>query len=104
MRTAKVFVCGKEAGLLTEIVMGKEYRFVYAEGYSGFPVSLTMPVSKNTWIFNSFPPYFEGLLPEGHQLEGLLKHGKVNRNDLFLQLLLVGNDTIGAVTLKETVL
>jgi len=103
MRTAKVYVCGKEAGLISENVFGREYLFVYNDGYSGLPVSLTMPISKKTYSFDHFPPFFDGLLPEGHQLEGLLKQGKVDRNDLFSQLMLVGNDTVGAVSLMEVV-
>ena len=101
MRTAKVFICGDPAGLFSEIVYGKEYRFEYDEGYTGLPVSLTMPVRMKTFSFDHFPPFFDGLLPEGHQLEGLLKQGKVDRDDYFSQLMLVGNDTVGAVTVKE---
>lgn len=101
MRIAKVYVCGKEAGQLSEIKFGGEYHFEYNEGYTGLPVSLTMPVNRKTFSFDHFPPFFDGLLPEGHQLEGLLKQGKVDRNDLFSQLILVGNDTVGAVTVKE---
>jgi serine/threonine-protein kinase HipA len=102
MRTAKVFVCGIEAGSLSEVLFEKEYLFEYKAGYTGYPVSLTMPISRKIHIFNGFPPFFDGLLPEGNQLEGLLKLGKVDRNDLFSQLLLVGNDMVGAVTVKET--
>jgi serine/threonine-protein kinase HipA len=101
MRTAKVFICGKEAGQFTEVIVGKEYRFEYSGGYTGLPVSLTMPVSQKNYTFSQFPPFFDGLLPEGGQLEGLLKLGKVDRNDLFSQLMLVGNDMVGAVTVKE---
>ncbi|MFH0866379.1 MAG: HipA N-terminal domain-containing protein [Bacteroidota bacterium] len=101
MRTAKVFVCGKEAGFFSEIKFGNEYRFEYNDGYIGLPVSLTMPVSRKSFLFDHFPPFFDGLLPEGHQLEGLLKQGKIDRNDFFSQLMLVGNDTVGAVTVKE---
>jgi serine/threonine-protein kinase HipA len=101
MRTAKVYVCNNEAGHLTEVEFRKQYRFEYNEGYNGLPVSLTMPLIQKTYFFNEFPPFFDGLLPEGHQLEGLLKQGKVDRNDLFSQLILVGNDTVGAVTVKE---
>jgi len=101
MRKAKVFVCGKEAGYLTEMVMGKEYVFEYNEEYTGLPVSLTMPLSRKQYVFDTFPPFFDGLLPEGHQLEGLLKIGKADRNDLFSQLMLVGRDTVGAVTVME---
>jgi len=101
MKTAKVYVCGNEAGQLFEIKPGKEYLFEYNNEYAGLPVSLTMPVSGKAFSFDHFPPFFDGLLPEGHQLEGLLKQGKVDRNDLFSQLILVGNDTVGAVTVKE---
>lgn len=101
MRKANVFVNGVEAGILIEIVFGKNYRFEYLEGYSGMPVSLTMPLKVEGYKFLSFPPFFEGLLPEGYQLEGLLKFGKVDRNDLFAQLMAVGDDLVGNVTVKE---
>lgn len=101
MRIAKVYVCDKEAGLLSERVFGKEYVFEYIDGYAGLPVSLTMPIEQKFYSFNYFPPFFDGLLPEGHQLEGLLKHGKVDRNDYFSQLMLAGSDTVGAVSVKE---
>jgi len=101
MRTAKVYVCGTEAGQLSEVVFGNDYRFEYNDGYTGLPVSLAMPVNQRSFSYNHFPPFFDGLLPEGHQLEGLLKQGKVDRNDFFSQLMLVGNDTVGAVTVKE---
>jgi serine/threonine-protein kinase HipA len=101
MRTAKVFVCNEEAGIFSEMLFEKDYRFEYKEGYRGYPVSLTMPTSRKVYTFDRFPPFLDGLLPEGNQLEGLLKLGKVDRNDLFSQLMLVGNDMVGAVTVKE---
>ena len=101
MRTAKVFVCNEEAGIFSEMLFEKDYRFEYKEGYCGYPVSLTMPTKRKVFAFDRFPAFFEGLLPEGNQLEGLLKLGKVDRNDLFSQLMLVGNDMVGAVTVKE---
>ncbi len=101
MRKAKVFVNGKEAGTLLELEFGKEFRFDYNDGYTGTPVSLTMALSKKTWDYHSFPPFFDGLLPEGHQLEGLLKIGKIDRNDCFAQLMAVGEDLVGNVTVQE---
>ena len=47
------------------------------------------------------PLFFEGLLPEGIMLEGLLKIGKIDKNDFFAQLIATGNDLVGAVTVKE---
>ncbi|MCK5210342.1 MAG: HipA N-terminal domain-containing protein, partial [Cyclobacteriaceae bacterium] len=59
--------------------------------------------SQKKYTFTSFPPFFEGLLPEGIQLEGLLKLNKIDRNDLFSQLISVGDDVVGAVTVKEII-
>ncbi len=101
MRKAKVFVNGREAGTLLEAEFGRRYRFGYMEEYSGIPVSLTMPLSQKVYEFDSFPPFFDGLLPEGYQLEGLLKIGKIDRNDLFAQLMAVGGDLVGNITVKE---
>jgi serine/threonine-protein kinase HipA len=101
MRSAKITVNGKEAGRLTELDFGKRYRFEYLINYSENPVSLTMPIRQRVYEFDSFPPFFDGLLPEGYQLEGLLKFGKIDRNDLFSQLIAVGDDLVGNVTVKE---
>lgn len=101
MKTAKVYANGIEAGTLTELDFGKKYRFEYKESYMGSPVSLTMPTRQSAYEFDSFPPFFDGLLPEGYQLDGLLKFGKIDRNDLFSQLLAVGDDLVGNVTVKE---
>ena len=60
-----------------------------------------MALSQKVFEFDSFPPFFDGLLPEGYQLEGLLKIGKVDRNDFFAQLMAVGDDLVGNVTVKE---
>ena len=101
MRTAKVFVHGVEAGILAERPDEGHYSYVYRDDYSGPPVSLTMPVSVKKFHFESFPPFFEGLLPEGVQLEGLLRIRKIDREDYFSQLVATGTDLVGAVTVKE---
>jgi serine/threonine-protein kinase HipA len=101
MRTAKVFVKGLEVGILAEIEPGKKYRFLYHEEYYGNPVSLTMPVNLKQFDFDKFPSFFDGLLPEGIQLEGLLKIRKIDRDDFFSQLMAVGEDMVGAVMVKE---
>ena len=103
MRTVKVYINNNEAGILHELELGKKYRFEYRKGYSGEPVSITMPINMPVYNFSEFPPFFDGLLPEGYQLEGLLKFKKIDRNDLFSQLIAVGNDLVGNVTVKELV-
>ncbi|HOC87096.1 MAG: HipA N-terminal domain-containing protein [Prolixibacteraceae bacterium] len=90
--------------MLIEIEPGKKYRFVYNPGYRGNPVSLTLPVRPEAFEFDTFPPFFDGLLPEGYQVEGLLKFSKIDRNDLFSQLMAVGEDMVGNTTAKEVLL
>ncbi len=101
MRKSKVFIHNKFAGVLTEIIPQKSYRFEYDENYSGVPVSLTMPIESHIYEFDEFPPFFDGLLPEGFQLEGLVKQLKIDRYDYFSQLVAVGKDLVGAVTVEE---
>ncbi|RPJ55477.1 MAG: toxin HipA [Acidobacteria bacterium] len=100
MRKATVLVDRSVAGTLTEVEKGRKYRFEYRDGYSGEPVSLTMPVRQQVSDFDRFPPFFEGLLPEGFQLESLLRQLKIDRDDCFSQLLAVGRDMVGAVTVQ----
>lgn len=99
MRTAKVFFQDHLAGKLVEVEYGRMYQFQYETDYSGFPVSLTMPVRAEVYIFEVFPPFFDGLLPEGFQLEALLRLKKLDRTDRFGQLIQIGADTVGAVTI-----
>ncbi len=101
MRKAKVYLHGREAGLLEELLPGKAYRFDYMAHYRGDPISLVMPLSQKTYEFADFPPFFEGLLPEGLQLEGMLRRLKIDRNDLFKQLITTGADFVGAITVEE---
>ena len=101
MRKAKVYVKGIESGILTELVKGKEYLFEYCDNYNGLEISRTMPASQRVYKFNKFPPFFDGLLPEGIQLEGLLKIRKIDRTDYFSQLMAIGEDMVGVVTVKE---
>jgi len=101
VRQARVFVHGVEAGVLEELKSGTEYVFKYLDGYQGDPVSLTMPVNQKEIRFERFPPFFEGVLPEGIMLESLLRQKKLDKDDFFGQLLVVGNDLVGAVTVKE---
>ncbi|MBD3337449.1 MAG: toxin HipA [Candidatus Eisenbacteria bacterium] len=100
MRKATVLVHGRPAGILEEIERLKHYRFSYFEDYRGDPVSLTLPPREEPYEFRRFPPFFDGLLPEGAQLEALLRAGKIDRDDPMGQLLAVGGDLIGAVTVE----
>ncbi len=101
MRIAKVFFQDTLAGQFAESDDAQRFTFDYEKNYTGPPISLTMPVRAASYEFDGFPPFFDGLLPEGFQLEALLRGKKLDRADKFRQLLEVGADTVGAVTVKE---
>ena len=101
MREAEVSMHGVPAGILLEIEAGKKYRFAYHEKYAGPAIALTMPVDQREFVFDRFPPFFDGLLPEGPLLEGLLKLRKIDKFEYLKQLIAVGNDLVGAVTVRE---
>jgi len=101
MRKAKVFFNkGTLAGILTE-KDAAGYLFEYDANYDGPPVSLTMPTIQKGYQFDDFPAYFEGVLPEGFQLEALLRLEKLDRKDYFGQLVCVGKDLVGAFSVEE---
>lgn len=100
MKKACILVNGVAAGILEQLDDGN-YAFNYYPEYRAAPVSLTMPVDKSNYLFTKFPPFFEGLLPEGIMLEALLRKYKLDKNDYFGQLLKVGHDVVGAVTIEE---
>ncbi len=100
MRSAYIYMHGAQAGTLDEVEKGKRYLFKYADGYDGEPISLTMPADTSSYEFDRFPPIFDGLLPEGAMLEGLLRQSKIDAHDLLSQLLAVGQELVGAITVK----
>lgn len=100
MRKAKVYNHSQLAGWLIQLD-GDTYEFEYFRDYNGPPISLTMPTSKKRYQFPCFPPFFDGLLPEGLMLEALLKRAKIDRHDYFQQLICVGADLVGSVTVID---
>lgn len=100
MRKARVLVNAHEAGVLAEVQAG-QYVFTYNDDYRGAPVSLTMPLKNKRYEYDKFPPFFDGLLPEGVMLEGLLRKYKLDKTDYLGQLMKVGRDVVGAVTIEE---
>lgn len=101
MRKAKIYMHDQFAGTLVELEKNARYRFTYLEDYDGPAISLTMPATQKDYEFTVFPPFFDGLLPEGFQLEALLRKRKIDRTDSFSQLVIVGQDLVGAVTVTE---
>ncbi|HJY63720.1 MAG TPA: HipA N-terminal domain-containing protein [Ignavibacteria bacterium] len=74
--------------------------FTYDEEYiqnHNIPISLTMPVKKESYTSKFMFPFFDGLIPEGWLLEITEKNWKVDRRDRMGLLLAVCKDCIGAV-------
>ncbi|TAE74328.1 MAG: toxin HipA [Verrucomicrobia bacterium] len=99
-RGALVRQHGLPAGRLAE-VPGGGWTFTYAPGYAGPPVSLIIPLRAEPYHFATFPPFLEGLLPEGPQLEAILRLHKIDRGDCFRQLITVGQDLVGSLTIEQ---
>lgn len=100
IRRAEVRQAGQVAGYLEERSAGG-WIFRYLADYAGMPVSLTLPVRSEPYLFAEFPAVFDGLLPEGVQLEALLRTHKIDRRDAFRQLVTVGVDLVGSLTVQE---
>ncbi len=101
MKRACIYQQDQLAGLLEARGDGS-YCFTYDAGFHGEPVSLTMPTSQRVWDFPRFPAPFEGLLPEGVQLDALLRLRKLDRSDFFGQLIAVGHDVVGSLRIEAT--
>lgn len=73
--------------------------FTYREGYSGPAVASTLPVATAPVISpgGGVPPFFAGLLPEGHRLSVLRRATKTSADDELTLLLAVGADAPGDV-------
>jgi len=99
MNRARIYVHGVLAGFLEK--GGNAYRIEYLPSYRGESISLTLPLQEEPYVFDHFPSFFEGLLPEGLLLEGLLRNCKLDEKDYFGQILAVGHDLVGSVTIEE---
>jgi serine/threonine-protein kinase HipA len=101
VRRASVLMHAIPAGTLEEAERDVRYRFTYVSDYRGEPISRTLPVRPEPYEFTSFPAFFDGLLPEGPMLDALLRQRKIDASDRFGQLLAVGGELIGAVTIED---
>ncbi|MEO2096430.1 type II toxin-antitoxin system HipA family toxin [Brachybacterium paraconglomeratum] len=95
---ADVHKAGVLAGALDRNLSG-EVTFRYREGYDGEPVATTLPVTDEpvTRPGGGLPPFFAGLLPEGHRLTVLRREVKTSADDELTLLLAVGADAPGDV-------
>lgn len=101
-RKADVFYHDRLVGVLEEIDAG--YRFTYDLAYlnSGKAVSLSLPLRKEPFESVILFPFFAGLSPEGWYRDIVCATKKIDRGDEFGILLVTGESTIGAVTVRES--
>ncbi|NQZ56232.1 MAG: HipA N-terminal domain-containing protein [Lentisphaeraceae bacterium] len=98
-KKARVFQHGILCGILEQLPAGR-FSFSYEQNYQGRPVSMRLPRNKDEYYFDGFPPFFDGLLPEGLLLESLLRSRKIDEQDYLSQLIAVGADLVGSVTVE----
>lgn len=102
VNTASVYKAGVLAGTITRSGSGI-FTFSYLPDYTGAPIASGLPLLPSTggqppssaaW---GLPPFFTGLLPEGHRLTVLSRATKTSLSDDLTLLLAVGQDTPGDV-------
>ncbi len=102
MKTAKVYMHDKWAGILTEDEDG--YHFQYKESYLKQPdseaISITLPLTDNQYNSTVLFPFFDGLIPEGWLLDIAQKNWKLDPRDRMSILLKTCHDCIGAVSIQ----
>ena len=102
-RKAYVYVRNIFEGVLSETDEG--YSFSYTSDYlsrddSG-AVSLTLPLTEQTYTSKTLFPFFDGIIPEGWLLDAVSRNWKIDPKDRFGILLVACKDSIGNVSIKE---
>ena len=102
MKRARVYMYDKIAGILVEDEEG--FHFKYEDQYliseDAEPISLTMPLQKETLSSKILFPFFDGLIPEGWLLDIAKKNWKLDERDRMSTLLTTCMDCIGAVSVE----
>ncbi len=103
MKKARVYMYDKIAGTLVEDEEG--FHFTYSDDYlksvNAEPISLTIPLVKETFSSKVLFPFFDGLIPEGWLLDIAAKNWKLDERDRMSILLVTCMDCIGAVSIEE---
>lgn len=105
MAKAEIYNNGILAGIL-EKKGPADYNFVYDAVYWQDPslpaISLTLPKARQAYQSENLFSFFAGLLAEGINKEIQCRLLKIDEQDDFTRLLkTAGEDTIGAITVKE---
>jgi serine/threonine-protein kinase HipA len=101
-RVGRVKLSGKLVGVIEE--SGGQTSFRYAQDWlerrDAVPISLTLPLRPQPYLWEGLHPFFENLLPEGWLLEVATKKLKISKDDPFGLLLATCADCIGAVEIE----
>ena len=101
-RAGIVFVQNRRAGRIGQTDDGYcfSYDKEYLEQEDALAVSLTLPLSQDTYVSNTLFPFFDGLIPEGWLLEVVERNWKIDGKDRFGLLLVACRDCIGDVRIE----
>lgn len=105
MAKAGVYNNGVLAGILEKLA-SEHYAFTYTDDYFAnrdMPaISLSFPKTKQKYVAKELFPFFYGMLAEGINKDIQCRLLKIDENDDFTRLIkTAGEDTIGAITVKE---
>lgn len=102
MRKGNVYYKNILAGIIAENEDG--FIFIYNDDFlnatAAKPISLTLPIQKETYQSKVLFPFFDGLIPEGWLLNIAVTNWKINARDRFGLLLNLCNDCVGCVSIK----
>ncbi len=101
-RKADIFYYDHLAGVLEETDTG--FKFTYVPDFlkTGKPISLSLPLQAEPFESSLLFPFFAGLNPEGWYRDIVCATRKIDHTDDFGILLVTGENTIGAVTVRES--
>ena len=106
MKSAKVYFQEDLAGILAEEPSGEisfRYEKSYLENTKMPPISIGLPKREEPYLTAGLPPFFDGLIPEGWLLTLAADKFQLNPyRDRFALLLATCQDTIGAVSITES--
>lgn len=103
MRQGEIWVNSNLAGILTEDEDGYHFSYTmeYLNSQGALPISLTLPLQKESFDSQFLFPFFDGLIPEGWLLDIARKNWKLNPQDRMGLLLATCKDCIGIVSVLE---
>ena len=106
MAKAGVYNNGMLAGFLEKKNSPTSYQFTYSDDYFAnrdMPaISLSFPKTKMQYESEELFPFFYGMLAEGINKDIQCRLLKIDEEDDFTRLIkTAGEDTIGAITVKE---